>query len=106
MMNNTAVSGLEFSTTPTAGGSPFSITLATVAAGNPNNYYIDWGDGTADNTSDSTPSHTYNEPNGGQFSITMAASNTTGTGAGSSFVASRTNYITVYTPDPSVAFSM
>ena len=106
MMNNTAVSGLEFSTTPTAGGSPFSITLATVAAGNPNNYYIDWGDGTADNTSDSTPSHTYNEPNGGQFSITMAASNTSGTGAGSSFVASRTNYITVYTPDPSVAFSM
>ena len=61
MMNNTAVSGLEFSTTPTAGGSPFSITLTTTAAGNPNNYYIDWGDGTADNTSDSTPSHTYNE---------------------------------------------
>ena len=66
MMNNTAVSGLEFSTTPTAGGSPFSITLATTAAGNLT-IAIDWGDGTADNTSDSTPSHAYNRINGGQL---------------------------------------
>ena len=48
MMNNTAVSGLDFNTTPTAGGSPFAITLTTSAAGNPNSYYIDWGDGTAE----------------------------------------------------------
>jgi len=106
MMNNTAVSGLDFNTTPTAGGSPFAITLATSSAGNPNSYYIDWGDGTIETVADSTPSHTYNQPDGGQFSITMTASNTAGTGAGSSFTTSKTNYITVYTPDPSVSFTL
>ena len=105
MMNNTAVSGLDFSTTPVAGGSPFSITLTTTASGNPNNYYIDWGDGSVDNTSNSSPSHTYDEPDGGQFTITMAASNTSGVGAGSSFTTFKTNYITVYTPDPDVSFT-
>ena len=107
MMNNTAVSGLDFSTTPTAGGSPFSITLTTSASGNPNQYLIDWGDGSAEETTtDTTPSHTYDEAAGGQFSIAMTALNTNGTGAGSSFGTTKTNYITVYTPDPAVSFSL
>ena len=106
MMKNTAVSQLDFSTGTTAGGSPFSITLATSAVGNPNSYYIDWGDGNTETTTDSTPSHTYTQPNGGQFSIEMTASNTAGVGAGSSFSKTRTNYITVYTPDPVVSFDL
>ena len=36
----------------------------------------------------------------------MTASNTAGSGAGSSFTTSKTNYITVYTPDPSVSFTL
>ena len=42
---------------------------------------------------------------GGLFGIEMVAKNTGGAGAGHSFSASRTNYITVYTPDPSVSFA-
>ena len=106
MMKNTAVSQLNFSTGTTAGGSPFSITLATSSVGNPNSYYIDWGDGNTETTTDSTPSHTYTQPNGGQFTIEMTASNTAGIGAGSSTSASRENYITVYTPDPVVSFNL
>ena len=106
MMNNTAVSQLDFSTGTTAGGSPFSITLTTSAAGTPNSYYIDWGDGNTETTTDSTPSHTYTQSNGGQFSIEMTASNTAGAGAGSSFTTSKSNYITVYTPDPVVSFNL
>mgnify|MGYP003320870624 FL=1 len=106
IMKNTAVSGLDFSTSPTAGGSPFSVTLTTSATGNPNSYIIDWGDGTTETTSDSTPSHTYTENNGGQFTIAITALNTSGAGAGSSFSTTKTNYITVYTPDPSVSFAL
>ena len=106
MMNNTAVSGLDFNTDPTAGGSPFSITLATTASGNPNSYEIDWGDGNVETVTTSSPSHTYNQPDGGQFSISMTASNTAGTGAGSSFTTSKSNYIVVYTPDPNIDFTL
>jgi hypothetical protein len=106
MMNSTAVSGLDFSSGTTSGGSPFSVTLTTSASGNPNSYYIDWGDGNTETTSDSTPSHTYTEPDGGQFSVSITASNTSGTGAGSSFTTAKSNFITVYTGDPSVSFDL
>lgn len=106
IIKNTAVSGLDFSTATTSGGSPFTVTLTTSAAGNPNSYYIDWGDGNTETTSDSTPTHTYTETNGGQFTIAITALNTSGVGAGSSFTTSKTNYITVYTPDPSVSFAL
>lgn len=106
MMKNTAVSGLDFSSGTTSGGSPFSVTLTTSASGNPNSYYIDWGDGNTETTSDSTPSHTYTEPDGGQFSVSITASNTSGAGAGSSFTTAKSNFITVYTGDPSVSFDL
>ena len=107
VMRNTAVSGLAFTAVSTAGGSPFTVTLNTFHDGNANRFDIDWGDGTSlDSTSDSTPSHTYDQPNGGAFSIAVVAKNTSGIGAGHSFGASRTNYITVYTPDPSVSFDL
>ena len=106
IMKNTAVSGLDFSTPTTAGGSPFTVTLTTSSVGNPNSYIIDWGDGNTETTSDSTPSHTYNNSGGGQFTIAVTALNTSGVGAGSSFSTEKTNYITLYTPNPSVGFSL
>jgi PKD repeat protein len=60
IMRNTAVSGLAFTANSTAGGAPFAITLSTGFDGNANSFVIDWGDGSAlETTSDSTPSHTY-----------------------------------------------
>ena len=107
MMKNYAVSDVNFTSNATAGGSPFSIELTITSAGNPNSYYIDWGDGTApQTTSDSTPTHTYTVPNGGLFSIDVTASNTNGVGAGSSFLKTREDYIVVYTPNPAVSFNL
>lgn len=107
MMKNYAVSDVNFTSNATAGGSPFSIELTITSAGNPNSYYIDWGDGTSpQTTSDSTPTHTYTVPNGGLFSIDVTASNTNGVGAGSSFLKTREDYIVVYTPDPAVSFNL
>ena len=107
VIRNTAVTGLAFTANSTAGGSPFTVTLSTFHDGNANSFDIDWGDGTAlDTTSDSTPSHTYDQENGGAFSVSVVAKNTSGAGAGHSASASRTNYITVYTPDPSVSFDL
>ena len=107
VIRNTAVTGLAFTANSTAGGSPFTVTLNTFHDGNANSFDIDWGDGSAlDTTSDTTPSHTYNNPNGGAFSVSVVAKNTSGSGAGHSVFASRSNYITVYTPDPSVSFDL
>lgn len=106
ILKNTAVSNLDFTADTTAGGSPLTVTLTTSAAGNPNSYYIDWGDGNTDTTSDSTPTHTYTDADGGAFTVEVIASNTSGAGAGHSFGKTRTNYITLYTPDPSVAFAL
>ena len=106
MMKNTAVSNLDFTADNTAGGSPMTVTLTTSAVGNPNSYYIDWGDGQTDTTSDSTPTHTYNDAAGGAFTVQVIASNTSGAGAGHSFGKTRNNYITLYTPNPSVAFEL
>ena len=107
MMKNYAVSDVDFTSNILAGGSPLSIQLNITSAGNPNNYYIDWGDGTSpQSTSDSTPNHTYSIPNGGLFSIDVLASNTNGVGSGSSFTKFREDYIVVYTPNPVVSFNL
>ena len=107
MMKNYAVSDVDFTSNILAGGSPLSIQLNITSAGNPNNYYIDWGDGTSpQSTSDSTPNHTYSVPNGGLFSIDVLASNTNGVGSGSSFTKFREDYIVVYTPNPVVSFNL
>ena len=107
IIRNTAVSGLAFTADSTAGGSPFTVTLNTFHDGNANSFDIDWGDGSAlDTTTDTTPSHTYTKDDGGSFSIQVVAKNTDGAGAGHSFSHTRSNYITVYTPDPVVSFDL
>ena len=105
VINDFAVTNVDFTSSPTAGGSPLSVTLTITNSGNPNRYDIYWGDGTSTlNTADSTPSHTYTQPAGGSFTIEVTAKNTGGVGAGSSDGKTRTAYIVVYTPDPAVAF--
>ena len=105
IIDNRAVSKISFVSDVTAGGSPLTVTLTITTSGNPNRYDIYWGDGTSTlNTQDSTPSHTYTQPTGGSFTIEVTAKNGQGVGAGSSSNTSRTDYITVYTPTPGVAF--
>lgn len=107
ILGNTAVSNVDFSSTPTVGGSPLNVSLTVTFDGNPNRYDITWGDGTSTlNASSSTISHTYTQPNGGLFSITATAKNNSGVGAGSSQTVSKADYITVYTPNPVVDFSL
>jgi hypothetical protein len=107
IIKNTAVTDVDFSSNTIAGGSPLSITLSVTSSGNANRYDVEWGDGniTYDYASSSIP-HTYTDPDGGQFSISVTAKNINGVGAGSSFSTSKVNYITLYTPNPVVSFSL
>ena len=107
ILGNTAVSNVDFSSNPTVGGSPLNVNLSITSDGNANRYDIQWGDGTTTlNATSSSISHTYTQPTGGLFSVTATAKNASGVGAGSSQTVSKADYITVYTPDPSVTFSL
>lgn len=107
ILGNTAVSNVDFSSNPTVGGSPLNVNLTITSDGNANRYDIQWGDGTTTlNATSSSISHTYTQPTGGLFSVTATAKNASGVGAGSSQTVSKADYITVYTPDPSVTFSL
>jgi hypothetical protein len=107
IIRNTAVTNVDFSSNTVVGGSPLSITLSVTSSGNANRYDVDWGDGTTTSnyTSASIP-HTYTQPNGGLFSISLVAKNNSGIGAGSSYSIAKSDYITVYTPDPVVTFDL
>ena len=103
--NNTFVKSVSFVSDVTAGGSGFTATLTITAVGNANQFVIDWGDGTSNDTTSSTsPTHTYTNFADSPHSVTVTASNTSGSGAGSSASSTRTDYIAVYTPNPTVAF--
>lgn len=102
------VRDVTFTSDITAGGvgSSATLTISTVN-GNPNQYDINWGDGAWTNaTSDSTPTHTYNTTVGTPFDVTVYARNTNGSGEGSNASFTRVDYITIYTADPSPAFSL
>ena len=104
--NNTFVKSVTFTSNVTAGGSGFTATLSITAVGNANQYVVQWGDGTSNSTGASTsPTHTYTNYGDSPHSITVTASNTSGSGEGSSASFTRTDYISVYTPDPTVAFA-
>ena len=106
VLNNTAVSNVDFTADTTAGGAGTTVTLTITADGNPNRYDITWGDGdTTTGTTDSTPSHTYATNVGSPFSVTVRAYNNGGSGSGSEESKTRTNYITIYTANPVVSFA-
>lgn len=105
IIRNTAVTEVDFVSTPQVGGSPLNVSLNITHSGNANRYDVDWGDGTFSlDQSASTIAHTYTEPNGAILPITVTARNNTGVGAGHSQTLIKSNYITVYTPDPIVDF--
>ena len=89
-----------------SGGSPLTVTLDITSAGNANIFDIDFGDGSQITTTDSTPTTTYNAPSGGSFGITVTARNSSGVGAGSSQTVSKSNFITLFTPNPQVNFGI
>ena len=107
ILRNTAVTDVSFVSTPSAGGSPLNVNLIVSSAGNANRYDVDWGDGntTSNYTSSSIP-HTYTQPAGGLFTVTVTAKNNLGVGAGSSQTVTVEDYVTVYTPDPVASFNL
>lgn len=105
--NDTFVKSVSFTGTPLAGGAGFTTTLTLSTQGNPNRYDIYWGDGANTiGTTDTTPSHTYNTNVGSPFSIRVVAYNNGGAGSGSEAEFSRTDYVIVYTADPTVGFEI
>lgn len=105
--NDTFVKSVTFTGTPLAGGAGFTVTLTLSTQGNPNKYDIYWGDGASTiGTIDTTPSHTYNTNVGSPFSVRVRAYNDNGAGSGSESEFSRTNYVIVYTADPTVSFQI
>ena len=106
IINNTAVTNIDFIADTTEGGAGTSVTLTISAAGNPNRYTINWGDGaTTTGTTDTTPTHTYNTNIGSPFDVAVTAYNNAGTGAGSASTKTREDYIIIYTADPVVSFT-
>ncbi len=101
------VRSVSFTASPLAGGEGTTVTLSLNVDGSPNRYDIDWGDGSNTNgTTDSTPSHTYTSNAGSPYTVTVRAYNSAGSGAGSEATATNTDYIIIYTADPSAAFAL
>ena len=94
-------------TSGNTGGAPLTATLTINVVGNANAFDINWGDGSyTNNTTDSTPSHTYTDNTNSPFDITVTARNTGALGEGNSASQSVTDLITLYTADPVAAFNI
>ena len=108
VLNSTAVTNVSFTANQTSGGEGMNVTLTINADGNPNRYDVYWGEGeTIDSdTSDSTPSHTYNDNTNTPFSVRVVARNNNGRGAGSFAESLRNDYIVLYGADPVASFAI
>lgn len=105
VQKDTFVRDVSFTASPTSGGAGTTVTLTISTTGNPNRFDIEWGDGAyTNNTSDSTPSHTYSDNIGSPFDVTVTAKNTGGFGEGSNTSTTETNFITIYLADPTPSF--
>ena len=94
-------------TSGNTGGAPLTATLTINVVGNANAFDINWGDGNyTNNTSDSTPSHTYTDNSNSPFDITVTARNTGALGEGNSASQSVTDLITLFTADPVADFDI
>ena len=104
--NNAFVKSVSFEADVTTGGAGLTVTLTTTVVGNANRITVNWGDGNTDtDLTDFTPSHTYSSNVGSPFSVTVTVRNTAGSGAGSSAEASRSDYIVIFTANPTVAWA-
>ena len=89
------------------GGAPLTSTLSIVVTGNATHYDVNWGDGSyTNNTTDSTPSHTYTDNTNSPFDITVTARNSSALGEGNTASVTATDLITLYTGDPNAAFNI
>ena len=104
--NNTFVRSVTFTGTPLAGGEGTSVTLTIVKEGNPNNYDIDWGDGTTETVTSLTPSHTYTSNTNSPYTVVVRAYHSDGAGYGSEATQTREDYVIIYTADPVMAFRL
>jgi hypothetical protein len=112
--NNTYVKTPAFSASPTAAGigNPVTLTISntpTTTYGNPNSWEISWGDGTSNTVVSSVspaPTHTYATNVGSPFTLAVTATNTNGSGTGSSAILTKTSYVLIYTADPVMGFSL
>jgi hypothetical protein len=101
------VKSVSFSANPTFGGQGTYVTLNLTVDGTANRYDIDWGDGSnTNNTTDSTPSHTYTSNANSPYTVTVRAYNSSGSGAGSEASSTIEDYIIIYTTDPAAAFRL
>lgn len=106
LFTNTFVRTVSFSSNVTAGGAGQTILLTMVPQGNVNQYVIQWGDGSSNTTTSSTTAtHTYATNVGTPFTVIVTANNTNGAMPSNTAGAVRTNYITIYGPDPALGFS-
>ena len=105
---NTYVRDVTFTVSSgTAGGNPLNSTLNIVTTGNPNLYDINWGDGSwTNNTTDSTPSHSYTDNTNSPFDVTVIAKNSNAKGSGNTATATLTDAIILYTSDPIAGFQI
>lgn len=98
---------VDFTSDLTAGGVGSTATLTLDVDGTANEYDINWGDGAyTNNTTDTTPSHTYSTTVGTPFDVTVTARNTGAYGQGSNASFTRADYITIYTADPTPDFDI
>jgi hypothetical protein len=108
--NSTYVKSVSFvsDSTSISLGDTVTLTITTVGGG-ADRYTITWGDGTQTvATTDSTPSHTYNEASGSPMTVTVKAfaNGATTDSAGSFATSTRSNYITVASAAPVVGFAI
>jgi hypothetical protein len=109
----TFVGNVQFTANITANASPVMIRFTGTAGGNPNTYYWDFGDGNVYTIGGSTITHTYSNVLGGLFTVYYRASNSSGTWGGNATLGAigsvddftRSNYITLYTPNPIPTFT-
>ena len=107
--NSTYVKSVSFVSNSTSISTGDTVTLTiTAVGGGADRYTITWGDGNEETVTTTTPTHTYNESSGSPMTVTVKAfaNGATTDSAGSFATSTRSNYITVASPAPVVAFAI
>jgi hypothetical protein len=105
--NSTYVKSVAFTGSPTASGVGSTVTLAITSVGTPNRYDVNWGDSSYSNGGLVTnPTHVYTTSSPTPYTVTVRGYNNAGVGTGSEAFATRESYITIYTANPVVSYSL
>ena len=105
--NNTFVKTVDFTANVTQGGAPLSVELTLSSVGQTTRYDVNWGDGNySNNITSVNPTHNYTSNSGSPYDVIVTARNHSGSGEGSSATKTRTDYIAIYTANPSADFAL